>query len=173
MGLGTLANIAEIFSAVFVVTGIVFGLIQIRQWRQERLEANAAEVMRAIQQSQFSRALRTVLAMPACNCVDDMRACGEECEDAAMQVSLTLETVGIMVHRGLIPLELVHAMIGGSAISSWKRLKGWCEATRTEADVPRLHEWYQWLCEQLEAYEPPQGPGPAYNIHRDWKPPRR
>ena len=171
MDLATLANLAEILGVIALITGIVFGVIQMRQFKQQRQEAAAAEVMRAIQQSNFSAALRTVLALPVCNCVEDMRGCGPDCEDAAMQVSLTLETVGLMVHQGLIPLALVHAMIGGSAVSSWTRLKGWCEATREETDVPRLHEWYQWLSEQLEGYEPPQGSGPAHIVHKDWGPP--
>jgi hypothetical protein len=172
MDLTTLANLAEILGVVALVTGIGFGVVQMRQFKQERQEAAAAEVMRAIQQSEFSHALRTVLSMPTCNCVDDMRQCGPECEDAAMLVSLTLETVGLMVHRGLIPLDLVHAMIGGSAVTAWNKLEDWCIVTRDETGEPRLHEWYQWLSEQLANYEPPHGRGPAHILHRDWKPPQ-
>ncbi|MCH8158249.1 MAG: hypothetical protein IIA08_00115 [Proteobacteria bacterium] len=59
--LSRLANIAEILSAIIVIGGIFFALVQVRQTRQQRRELAAIELFRSFGSPQFSKAYRTVL----------------------------------------------------------------------------------------------------------------
>ena len=50
---------------------------------------------------------------------------GEAFLDAAMLVSLTVESVGIMVHRGVVEFDMVWGLMGGLVLGAWERVEGW------------------------------------------------
>ena len=62
--LATLANLAEILGAIVVIGGVVFAVIQIRQFRRQRLEVAAIELVRSFQSPEFTRAFTLVLELP-------------------------------------------------------------------------------------------------------------
>jgi len=103
LNLQILANIAEIFGALLVITGLFFGLMEVRHYRQQRQETASMEIMRAFQSHEFTKALRLVMDFE-----QECRRCREETipqelEDAAMLVSTTLEAVGLMVFQRIVP----------------------------------------------------------------------
>lgn len=62
--LSRLANMAEIFSAIIVIGGIIFAVIQMRQTRQQRRELAAIELFRSFGSAKFTDAYRKVLRYP-------------------------------------------------------------------------------------------------------------
>lgn len=62
--LSRLANMAESFSAIVVVGGIMFAIIQMRQTRQQRRELAAIELFRSFSRSAFTDAYQRVLHYP-------------------------------------------------------------------------------------------------------------
>jgi hypothetical protein len=62
--LSRLANMAEIFSAIVVIGGIIFAVIQMRQTRQQRRELAAIELFRSFGSPAFNEAYRNVLHYP-------------------------------------------------------------------------------------------------------------
>ena len=168
--LETLANLAQVLGAVAVLAAIVFGLAQIRQFRQQRRDALAVELMRAIQDTEFTRSLRVLLELPVGSTLDDIRARGVQFEDMAWALAAKYETLGYLVYRGIMPIELVEELVGGVGVHLWARLRPWALAVREEQGQPLLLEWYQWLVERLEERGRPAAV-PAYTRCRDWRPP--
>ena len=170
MTLQTLANIAEIFGALLVISGVVFGLIEIRHYRQQRQEAASMEIMWAFQSHEFTRALRLVMEYG-----QECQRCGEdampqELQDAAMLVSTTLEAVGLMVYQRTVPFRLVQHLMGGTIQAHWRVLEGHTEWLRTKLCRPSIHEWFQWLAERLDEYPEYRDEVGAYEKYTDWKP---
>jgi hypothetical protein len=165
--LDTLANLAQVLGAIAVVAAIAFGLAQIRQFQQQRRDALAVELMRSIQDAEFTRSLRLMLTLPVNASVDDFRARGEPFEDAAWALAAKYETLGYLVFRGIMPLDLVEELVGGIGVNLWLRLRPWAEAVRAEQGQPLLLEWFQWLAERLEARDRPQAVA-AYVRHKHW-----
>ena len=62
--LQTLANLAQILGAVAVIAGIAFGFTQVRQFRQQRQDALAVELMKSIQDTKFTRSPRILMEVP-------------------------------------------------------------------------------------------------------------
>ena len=123
MNLQTLANIAEIFGALLVVTGVFFGLIEVRHYRQQRQEAASMEIMRAFQSHEFTKALRLVMSYE-----QECQRCSEESipielQDAAMLVSTTMEAIGLMVFQRIVTFRLVQHLMGGTIQASWRVLR--------------------------------------------------
>src|SRR5215469_9988553 len=107
MDLQALANIAQILSAAAVVAAIVFGLVQIRQFRLQRRDAAAAELVRSFHDPLFAQSLRCIAALPDDAKAEQVRAGGTVMEDAALYIGVRFETIGLLVFRGAMPLSLV------------------------------------------------------------------
>jgi hypothetical protein len=170
MDLNTLANLAEIIGVIIVVGGFAFAVIQILQFRQQRLDAAAIELARSFEKPEFARALRLILSLPARCCAADLRERGEDHEDAALLVSLTLESVGIMVHRRIVSFDLVWELMGGVVLSSWDRLEDWARERRREQSQIKFDEWIEWLAARFKQYKVDAGSRPAYQQYESWEP---
>jgi hypothetical protein len=168
--LDTLANLAQVLGAIAVLTAIVFGLAQIRQFRQQRRDALAVELMRSIQDAEFTRSLRILLSLPDQISAAEFRARGEQLEEAAWALSAKYETLGYLVYRGIMPIELVEELVGGVGVHLWNRLRPWAETIRAEQGQPLLLEWFQWLAERLQERKRPQAV-PAYLRLQSWTAP--
>lgn len=55
MDLTTLANLAEIFGALTVVGGMVFAVAQVREYRAQRRDAMAVELVRSFHSPSWRR----------------------------------------------------------------------------------------------------------------------
>src|SRR5687768_6473402 len=117
--LDTLANLAQVLGAIAVVAAIAFGLAQIRQFRQQRRDALAVELMRSIQDTEFTRSLRVLLTLPVDISAAEFRAHGPALEDAAWALSAKYETLGYLVYRGIMPIDLVEELVGGIGVHLW------------------------------------------------------
>ena len=170
MNLQTLANIAEIVGALLVITGVLFGLMEVRHYRQQRQEAASMEIMRAFQSHDFTRSLRLVMDYE-----QQCQRCGEETipqelQDAALLVSTTLEAVGLMVFQRIVPFRLIQQLMGGTIQASWRVLRPHTEWLREKLSRPSVHEWFQWLSERLDEHPEYQDEVGAYSKYGDWKP---
>jgi hypothetical protein len=170
MELATLANIAEIFGAIVVIGGVIFAVAQLALFRRQRRETTAIELARSIQSPEFAHALQQVLSLPSGLSAAKLRQKGPEVEEAAMLVSLTFESVGIMVHRRVVPLKMVWELMGGVVLAAWERLEGWVMDVRQEHGREKFDEWIQWLCDQLDRYCVEGDDAPAFDRYRDWRP---
>ena len=171
MDLSQLAQIAEIVGVVTIVFGLIFGLAQLRQFRQQRRDTAAVELMRSIQDREFTRSYRIVYALPAGLTATALRARGEEAEDAALTIGAKFETIGLLVFRKNIPLDLVEELIGAGVIDFWNKLRPWVNDIRKENSQPLILEWFQWLAERLNERGRVEQ-RPAYERFRDWSGPR-
>lgn len=167
--LGTLANLAEILGAIVVIGGVGFAVIQIRQFRRQRLEAAAVELVRSFQSADFNRAHALLLALPKGASPAELRQRSSDAETQAMILSTTFESLGVLVYNRILPIEIVEQLLGGTVVSFWEKLQHWVNAVREEQGRRDTHEWFQWLAEQLQRRSALHAPAPAYEAHREWK----
>jgi len=67
-----------------------------------------------------------------------------------MLMSSTMESIGVMVYRRILPLGMVEELMGGAVEMLWAKLEHWVKDLRDEQSQPELHEWFQWLAERLK-----------------------
>lgn len=171
MELNTLANLAEIIGAAIVVGGVAFAFVQLAHFRRQRHDMAALELARSFGTPEFVHALRLVLSLPDGISAEQLRKMDSQYEDAAMLVSLTFESVGIMVHRRITSLDMVWELMGSVVLVAWEKLSVWAGTIRQEQGREKFDEWIQWLCDQMRRV-PEVELEPAYVEHKDWKPRR-
>ena len=167
--LSSLANLAEIFGAFVVVGGLGFAVIQMQHYRQQRRETAAIELLRSFQNPEFSRSLRAVLTLPKGVRKNELKECSDGDKNAIMVVVLTFESIGVMVFRGIVPLEMVNELLGGVCVESWTRLNQYMQDSRADSDRKTMGEWFQWLAERLDERHTRDGRPPAYEQYRHWQ----
>jgi hypothetical protein len=162
------AVVAACASSLAVLVAAVFGTLTLRQWQRTRYLSAAAELVHTIQTPEFTRAIGLVMKLPEGADVSTLKA-DPETVVAVHAVAHVYESLGVLVFHRLLPLHLVDHLLGGYLRGSWKRLKPYVEARRSEVGV-MFGEWFQWLAERME-----QDPVPGKNVgapvaHRDWRP---
>ena len=168
--LQNVANMAEILGALLVVAGVIFALIEIRHFRQQRQEAAAMEIMRSFQSSEFTQGLRLVMDFEqVCRSCDE-EVMPENLQNAAVLVSTTLESTGLMVYQRIVPFSLVQQLMGGTIQASWRVLSPHTEMLRHKSNRPSVHEWFQWLAERLGEFPEYRDEEGAYSKYLNWKP---
>jgi hypothetical protein len=116
----SLAKLADILSGAAVIGGAAFAIVQLRDYRRQRRENAAAELVRSFYNPEFARAVRLIRLLPdGCPGVD-LRAKGAEYEEAAILVSFAFETIGLLVFRGVTPFSIVEELTGGLAVLMWR-----------------------------------------------------
>ena len=167
--LSRLANMAEIFSAIIVVGGIIFAVIQMRQTRQQRREMAAIELFRSFGSPAFTDAYRKVLHYPDGLSGAELKQKYPDGDQSAMLISSTMENIGVMMYQRIVPSAVVNNLIGSSTVILWKKLEVWVDDLRTELDNPYAFEWFQWLAIKLSDLHR-EDDLPAYESQADWIP---
>lgn len=144
----TLANYAEILGVFSVVAGIAFAIVQLQQFRKQRRELAAVELIRGWQTPEFTKALNTLQMLPDAPESKTLREQGVGLEHMAFLVGMFFESAGVMVNRKLIPLDVVDDLMGGVTRVVWLKVHVWIKEVRTIN--PRAFEWWEWLTQQLD-----------------------
>lgn len=169
MDLQTLSQIAQILGGIAVVVAIFFGIAQIRQFKQQRLDAASIEIMRSLQDREFTHAFRLIYSLEEGVGAQALRSLGPEYEEAAIAISTRFETMGLLVFQRSIPFHLVEQQVGGAIVLLWTKLQSWANDYRAEQQHPLLFEWFQWLADQMRRRGRSRD-RPAYELHQDWTP---
>lgn len=145
LSLDTLAALAEIIGAGAVVSGIIFGWIQLRHYRAQQRNSIAINLMNTFYNADLARAISRMHEIPDGASADEIRNKGQEYTEAALIVSTTFETMGLMAYKKLAPMDLVVELVGGIVVSMHRKLASWLVAVRNEQKQPSFAEWFEWL----------------------------
>jgi hypothetical protein len=166
----TLSTVVNLVTAATLLAGLVFGVVQLRQFRKVREREAALELLRSFQSPQTARALRRVFELPS-------GLSGEEIEDALADdmdliysLMTTWESVGILVFRGEASIEMAEDFFSGPVLVSWRRLEPLVHRTRERSGRDTISEWFQWLADRMAEREAAEPPVPAHIQYRDWRP---
>ncbi len=95
-----ISTIANLINAIAVTAGVIFAAAQIRQYRHRRQRDAMLELVRSFQSPAFTAALRRVLSLPdGADAAKIREVLGPDGEDAVYLVSLTWESLGVLVFR--------------------------------------------------------------------------
>jgi hypothetical protein len=165
--LSTLANLINAFA---VTAGVIFAAVQIRHYRHQRQREAMLELVRSFQSPAFTSTLRRVLSLPDGADTKRIREVrGPDGEDAVYMVSLTWESLGRLVFRREVTLELVGDFFSGPILVSWRKLSRYVSVQRAILQRDTAFEWVEWLAERMMEEEKQAPPVPAHIAHRGWK----
>ena len=162
------ASAAEIIGALTIISGLIFGWFQIRVNSGRQRDTIAINLMQTFYNPTLARSVYILHALPDGVSAEELRKRGPEFEEAAMIVTTSFETMGLLVYKRIARFDLVFALAGGMMTSMHRKLELWQAAVREEQNQPSWAEWFEWfamLAEDRKSDSPP-----AYVEFRNWKP---
>ncbi|MGZ3404981.1 MAG: DUF4760 domain-containing protein [Polyangia bacterium] len=165
-----LAGIANAVNAVAVTAGVVFSATQLRDYRRQRRSDAMLELVRSFQSPAFTWALRRINSLPDGARLPEIRErLGPDGEDDLFLIGLTWESLGVLVFRREITLDLMDDFFSGAISISWRKLRLFVEEDRAVMGRPTVWEWFQWLAERMIEREQVTPPNPAHLVHKQWR----
>ena len=166
--LSTYANLAEIIGAGSIVTGLIFGWFQLRNFRLQQRNAVAINLAQTFYNPDLARAIALLQQVPDGVTMDELREYGVDHVNAAITVATSFETMGVLVFKRIATLDLVLDLAGGIITTMNRKLKTWQNDMRKSQQQPSWGEWFEWLGDQAAKAKSTQPP--AHLKYRDWEP---
>ena len=168
MDVATIANVA---TALTLIAGVGFGLVEAHRSRRLRQERAAFAAVQAILTPEWMKSMVVVHSIPDGSSASAMEA-DPRVLDAAHAVGIILEGLGYSVYARIVPLQVVADLLGGTTRLAWRKLRVYVEEERRRSGSQKTFEWFQWLATQLERYSPGKTnlQVGAHAAYRDWKP---
>jgi hypothetical protein len=161
--LSTMANIAEIIGAGTIITGLIFGWFQIRYFRAQQRDAVAINLMQTFYSDDLAEAIALLQPLPDGVRLDDLRSMGNKYVKAAVTVTTSFETMGLLVFKGIATMDLVLDLAGGIVTTMSRKLHTFQNDMRESQQQPSWGEWFEWLGDQAEKIK--QEDEPAHIKH--------
>lgn len=160
----------QAIEAMAVLLAVGFAMVQVRQYRKDRHREAALELLHSFQTPAFARALNLVYSMPEGLTKEEIEQFAGDEFHLVYAMTSTWESLGILVYRGEIELQLIDDFFSGPIRISWRRLEPHVLGERAQTGRETVFEWFQWLNERLGEIESADPPVPAHIAHRDWRP---
>ena len=144
-----LASISEILGGVAVVFGISFGFVEFRRYKAKERREAASSLARSFQTPELAETLRIMVELPEPIGLQQYRKLPDAEKNLIWLLFCSIESIGILVSRGDLPIELIDEFFSIPIIDGWHKLSPYVEDFRQETDNPQAWEWYQWLHERL------------------------
>lgn len=166
-----LDTLLQLIQALALVAGLVFAIVQVREFRRDRERNSALELLHSFQTPEFARAMVLTYRLPGGLSRDEIAQRLGEDFHVVYAMANTWESIGILVFRGEITLDMVGDFFSGPILLSWERLKNYFQAERQATGRETIGEWFEWLRDRLVECEAQTPAVPAHVEHRNWKPP--
>ncbi len=164
LSLPTIANIAEIIGAGSIITGLAFGWFQIRHFRAQQRDAVAINLMQTFYSDDLAQAMALLQPVPDGVRLDELRSMGDEYVKAAITITTSFETMGLLVFKGIATMDLVLDLAGGIVTTMYRKLGAWQNDMRETQQQPSWGEWFEWLGNQAQKVKDSEDP--AHVRHR-------
>ena len=165
----SLIVILQAIATATFVAGVAFTVVQLRHGRRAREREVALEILRLIHTPDFARALRLMYDLePGLSRAEVEARLGDDMH-FVYSMMISWESLGVLVYRRQLDLQLVDDFVGGSLLLSWRKLERYVKEERIARERETLLEWFQWLAERMRERESRGPVVPAYQAHADWR----
>ncbi len=161
--------IAAVISSTVLIMGIGFTLIQLRHMRAARERGAMLELVHRLQTTEFARAMRMLFDIHGNSSKVQISDVIKRDPGLIYELLSTWESLGIMVYRREMSLDMVDDFFSGPILISWSVLEEFVYEERKRLQRDTTWEWFQWLAERMKEQEQVKPPVPAYIITPDPK----
>ena len=166
----TASTILQAIATATFVAGAIFTMVQLRHGRRAREREVALEILRLIQTPHFAKALRLMYDLEPGLARAEVEARLGDDMNFVYAMMITWESLGVLVYRRQLDLQLVDDFVSGSLLLSWRKLERYVKEERVARGRETLLEWFQWLAERMIERESRTPVVPAHRAHADWRP---
>ena len=133
----------DVISTVTLIVGVVFAIVQVRDFQRAKHRESALELLRTLQTREFAAAIDLVISLPEGLDADDLRPHLAGKMDLLYFILTTFENIGILVYRRELDLDLVDDYLSGFIVITWRKTSPHIRAVRLEQGRDTFAEWVE------------------------------
>jgi hypothetical protein len=146
-------GIAEIIAAIAIVSGGLFAVVQLVEFRKQRQCQVAADLCRPFTEPELAKAIVLLTSLPDGLSLKEFQELDRSYLEAAQVVGMMFESMGIMVQKNIASFQIVQELAGGLLLMLWRKIEHQIKGTRIEQGNPRFGEWVEWLVNKVSENE--------------------
>ncbi len=166
MDVNTLLGLISTFA---IVVGLLFAGVQLRILNKQRSRESALQLLHSIQTPDFPEAVNILVDLPEGLSKKEIEERLGDKIKCVLAMLGTFESLGILIFRREIDINLVEDFFSGIIILTGEKFKNYIKDVRELSNRPTYYEWMQWMYEQIEKREAKTPAVPAYIEYRTWK----
>lgn len=145
-----LASLLNIVSALAVLAGLVFAGVQLREMQRQRTADSVLQLMQSLRTPEFADGMMALFELPDDLSWKDVQAKLGPRTVNVVALMLSLESVGILVKKREVSLELACDFFYGPTQMAWRKLHRAIREIRAEARMQSPLEYLQYLAEAMQ-----------------------
>jgi len=162
-------SLLSLITTVAIIAGGIFAAVQILQLKKQRAREAALQMLNSTQTIEFMEAIHIIYNFPEGLSKKEIEEQLKGKMTYILMMFVKFESLGLLVYRREIKLQLVKDFIGGPILLFWMTFKNYFIETRQTTHSENYGEWVQWLAEQLQKKESKNPKKPAHIAYKDWK----
>ena len=166
MDVNTLLGLISTFA---IVVGLLFAGVQLRILNKQRSRESALQLLHSIQTQNFPEAVNILVDLPEGLSKKQIEERLGDKIKCVLAMLGTFESLGILIFRREIDINLVEDFFSGVIILTGEKFKNYIKEVRELSNRPTYYEWMQWMYEQIEKRESKTPAIPSYIEFRYWK----
>lgn len=159
----------NILNTVAILAAGIFAAVQLLQIKKQRSRESALQMLNSVQTPEFIKALNIVYNLPENLTKEEIENRLDNNLSNVLVMFVKLESLGLLVYKREIKLELVADFMRGPITTFWNKMRNYFIETRESNNDENFGEWVQWLAEQIEKSLADSDKQPAHLIHKNWK----
>lgn len=168
--MANVSSVLEIVSTLAIVGSLVFAGVQVNLARKQRQRETAIQLMQSFRTPEIVCGITTLIELPPGLSKAELQARYGDKMDNILLLLLSIESVGILVQKREMPIELAEDFFFGPTITGWRKLERYIRDIREELQVDTPLEYFQFLAEQMIRRQEQHPKPPAHIAYRDWRP---
>jgi len=151
----SISDDAAIISAIGVVLGVVFVVIQLRHMEMHRNLDISMKLFEWAESDRLRKAFRWIENEFQFQDYDKYKAqeaTGSEASEYPHEATAFFEQIGFLVEKRFVDLDIIDDRLGSHIVSNWKTLEPWIMAVRQEKENNEFGRHFQRLYERTIEY---------------------
>lgn len=166
MEVNTLLSLVSTFA---IVVGLLFAGFQLQMLNKQRSRESALQLLHSFQTPEFHEAVSILVDLQEGLSKKEIEERLGDKMTCVLVMFGTFESLGILIFRRELDIQLVEDFFSGVIILTGKKFKNYFKEVREISNRPTYYEWIQWMYEQIERRELKTPATPSYIEFREWK----
>ena len=163
-----LITLLQLITTVSVTAAGIFAGVQIILLKKQKARESAIQMLHSTQTPEFMVAVNILFNVPENLSKKQIEDFVGSKMDSVLVMFGTFESIGYLVYRRDISLELVDNFFGGAIVLFWKKYANYFIELRTISKRDNYGEWVQWLSDQLKKRGSKLQTKPAHIEYKNW-----
>lgn len=160
----------QLIELVVITIGVIGGLVQLRSMRNARARESALALLQSFISPSYVKGMHLLFDLPDDLSHDEIKSrVGAGVHDI-FNVAATHESIGVLVRRGELDLEMVEDFYSGPILLYRQKFGRAMDDIRAFTGRPTIGEWGEWLADRIRAKEAERPAVSAAIEHADWTP---